>query len=143
MGIASLFSSSGDSLTWSSEISPPSSLSSHWLVTTMPAPHFPWLWGAHLQLTHLQHNRYKFLSSYPGTVKKSHLGLLLGNNIFLKYEVCWLSLPHRHMDPESVQDSFPLIQGMPSVQSYTSMVVMPSLEIHAMTTWPCLWFQAV
>lgn len=65
------------------------------------------------------------------------------SHIFLKYEVCWLSLPHRHMDPESVQDSFPLIQGMPSVQSYTSMVVMPSLEIHAMTTWPCLWFQAV
>ena len=39
-GMAGLFSSSRDSLTQSSEISPASLLSSHWPVTTMPALHF-------------------------------------------------------------------------------------------------------
>ena len=35
--LSDLFLSCGDSLTWSSEISPPNLLSSHWWVVTMPA----------------------------------------------------------------------------------------------------------
>ena len=48
-GMAGLFSSCGDALTQSSEISPPSSLSSHWQVDTMPTPYFrisTAFWGA-------------------------------------------------------------------------------------------------
>lgn len=67
----------------------------------------------------------------------------LSSHVFLKYEVWWLSLPHRHMEHESVQNSLARIQGMPSLQSYTSMIAMPSLEIHATTTWPSLCFQTV
>ena len=40
VGMASLFSSCGDSPTQSSEIFPPSLLSSHWQITTTPTPHF-------------------------------------------------------------------------------------------------------
>ena len=53
--MAGLFSSRGDSLTQSSEISPPSSLSSHWLVATMPASCFEFpmtFWGARLANPH-------------------------------------------------------------------------------------------
>lgn len=48
-GMAGLFSSCGDALTQSSEISPPSSLSSHWWVITRPIPTDFWV---HFLQTH-------------------------------------------------------------------------------------------
>ena len=54
-GMASLFSSHGNSLTHSSEVSPPSLIISHWRVTTTPNPHFKIptaFWGALLANSH-------------------------------------------------------------------------------------------